>query len=132
MERLFESITQKKIEVGETKEDDMEIGKDTRPDWTSIGFQVIFLGNFLFIRVPSIENFFFNFFKGFPLMKFYTMEIQGKYSLNFWFFLLVSLLMKLYCNFPWKIPTAACSNMRILNMRLFDSKREHNSKEHRK
>ena len=46
LERLFESITQKKIEVGETKEDDMETGKDTRPDWTSIGFQVIFLGNF--------------------------------------------------------------------------------------
>ena len=41
MERLFECITQTKIEVGETKENDLMIGKDERPDWTLIGFQVI-------------------------------------------------------------------------------------------
>ena len=49
MERLFESITQKKVEVGETKENDVEIGEDKRPDWTLIGFQVI-------------SSFFFKFF----------------------------------------------------------------------
>ena len=39
LERLFASITDKKVTVGVTKEDDRLHDEDKRPDWTEIGFQ---------------------------------------------------------------------------------------------